>query len=378
MKNVLTLIAAAVLFASCGGDTENKTDKLRADLKAKQEEMEKLRKEIAQLEVEIANGAGGTTASGKPVRIKTVAYGTFEHSIDIQGRVDAEESVSVGPQMPGLVKRVYVRSGDKVSAGQVLAELDADAMSQQISALKVQRDLAKQVYDRQKNLWDQKIGTEVQYLQSKTQYEALESQVAAMQEQMEMSRIKAPMAGVVDDVNIKAGEMASPGFSNIVVVSTSKLRVKGEVAEAYVAQVKTGSPVNVYLPDANKTIPSKITYASRMISNMNRTFSVEVAMNPNEENVVPNMIAIMKINDYKNDSAIVVPLAVIQQNANGTNYVYVAVQKDKNLVAEKRDITYTRTYGGQAEIESGLQPGDQLITEGWNDLNPGDVISPLK
>lgn len=378
MKNVFTLIIAAALFASCGGDTGNKTDKLKADLKAKQEELEKLRKEIALLEVEIANGEGGTTTAGKPVKIESIAYSRFEHNIDIQGKVDAEESVSVGPQMPGLVKSVYVHTGDKVAAGQVLAEIDSDALGQQLASLKVQRDMAKQVYDRQKNLWDQKIGTEVQFLSAKTQYEALDRQVSAMQEQMEMARIKAPIGGVVDEVNIKAGEMASPGFSNIMIVNTSKLRVTGEVAEAYVSKVKTGSAVNVYLPDADKTIPSKITYASRMINNMNRTFSVEVAMNANEENVVPNMIAIMKINDYKNDSALVIPIAIIQQNANGTNYVYVAVQKDKNLVAEKREVSYTWTYNGMAEIETGLQPGDQLITEGWNDLNPGDVIAPLK
>ena len=149
--------------------------------------------------------------------------------------------------MPGLVKRVYVQAGDKVSAGQVLAELDADAMTQQLAALKTQRDLSKQVYDRQKNLWDQKIGTEIQFLQMKAQYEAIESQVKAVQEQIDMAKIKAPMAGVVDGVNIKAGEMASPGYSNIVLVNTSNLRVKAEVAESYITKVKTGSSVNVIL-----------------------------------------------------------------------------------------------------------------------------------
>lgn len=374
MKNVLTLIAAAAIFASCGGGAVNKRDQL----KVKMEEMEKLRAEIAQLEVDIANEEGGTTASGKPVKIQALSYTNFQHSIDVQGRVDAEESVSVGPQMPGLVKRVYVHAGDKVSEGQVLAEIDADALNQQLAALKIQRDLAKQVFDRQKNLWDQKIGTEVQYLSAQTQYEALDKQVAAMQEQIDMAKIKAPIAGVVDEVNIKAGELANPGFSNIVIVNTNNLRVKGEVAEAYVAKVKTGNDVSVYLPDAGKTIPTKITYAGKMISNMNRTFNVEVALAPNEENVVPNMIAVMKINDYKNDSAIVVPLAIIQQNANGTNYVFIAAQKGKDLVAEKREITYTWTYNGMAEITSGLQPGDQLITEGANELNPGDIVAPLK
>lgn len=377
MKNVIVLLSTALIFASCGSDAK-KGDNLNEELKAKKAAFEVLRNEIAQLELQIAKNSGGNTSNGKPVKLQTLAITTFEHSIDIQGRVDAEESVSVGPQMPGLVKRVLVHSGDKVSAGQVMAEIDADAMIQQLASLKIQRDLAKQVYERQTNLWNQKIGSELQFLQTKTQYEAIEKQVLSMQEQIEMAKIKAPISGVVDAVNMKAGELAAPGYTNIVIVNTSKLRVKGEVAEAYVSKVRTGNKVNVVLPDANKTVESKVTYAGQMINSMNRTFSVEVALASNEADVVPNMIAILKINDYKNDSAIVIPVAIIQQNANGTNYIYVAVVQDKNVVAQKREITYSRTYNGMAEISSGLLAGDQLIIEGANELNEGDIVAPLK
>ncbi len=375
-RNLITLLALAVIFTSCGG-AESKEDKL----KAKKEQMEVLRKEIVDLEMEIAKSDTTKGTEGKPVKIMALAIDTFEHSIDIQGRVDASESVSVGPQMPGLVKRVYVQAGDKVSAGQVLAEIDADAMTQQLASLKTQRDLSKQVFDRQKNLWDQKIGTEIQFLQTKAQFEAIESQVKAVQEQIDMAKIKAPIGGVVDAVNIKAGELASPGFSNIVIVNTNNLRVKGEVAESYISKVKTGSAVSVFLPDAGvsgKTLNTKVTYAGKMINNINRTFNVEVALASNEQDVAPNMVAVLKINDYKNDSAIVIPLSIVQQNANGTNYVYVAKQSGENLVAEKREVTYTWTYNGMAEVTSGLVAGDQLVLEGAADLNPGDVIAPLK
>lgn len=378
MKKLITLLAVAVIFASCGGGETGKKEKLEADLAAKKSALEAIRKEIADIELQLAEMSDSNQVVGKPVRLVTLALDTFEHSIDIQGHVDAQESVSVGPQMPGLVKRVYVNAGDKVSAGQVLAEIDADAMVQQLASLKTQRDLSKQVYDRQKNLWDQKIGTEIQFLQTKAQYEAIESQVKAVQEQIDMAKIKAPIAGVVDDVNIKAGELASPGFSNIVLVNTNNLRVKAEVAESYITKVKTGSAVNIQLPDAGRTINTKVTYAGKMINQMNRTFNVEVQLAPNEQDVAPNMIAILKISDYTNDSAMMAPLAIIQQNANGTNYVFVAVEKDGKLVAEKRNVTYTWTYNGMAEITSGLKTGDQLIVEGASELNEGDVVAPIK
>ena len=375
MKNAIVLITAiALFFASCS--EEKKKEKLQAELKSKKEEFEKLRGEIQALETELNAYDSSKTSSGKTVKLLTIAPTKFTHSIDIQGRVDAEESVSVGPQMPGMIKRVNVQPGDKVAAGQVLAELDADAMIQQLSALKIQRDLTKQIYDRQQNLWDQKIGTEIQLLQIKAQYEAMEKQVAALQEQIDMSRIKAPMAGTVDQVGLKVGEMASPGFTTIVIVNTSKLRVKGEVAEGYVAKVKQGCDVQIVLPDANnKIIETKMTYAGRLINKLNRTFNVEVAIAPNETDVVPNMVAVMKINDHTNDSAKVVPLAAIQQGADGKNYVYVAVKKDGKYFAERREISFTVSYNGYAEIETGLNYNDMVVTEGYADLNAGDEIS---
>jgi RND family efflux transporter MFP subunit len=375
MKKTLALFGIISLFAAaCGGGGESK----EAKLKAKMAEFEALRKEIYDLKIDIAKSDTTKSDQGKPVRISTLSVTTFKHSIDIQGRVDADETVTVGPQMPGLVKNVFVHAGDNVRAGQILATLDADAMSQQLAGLKIQRDLAKDVADRQKNLWDQKIGTEMQYLQSKTQFEALEKQISAMQQQINMSSLKAPIDGVVDAVNIKAGEMASPGFSNIIVVNTSKLRVKGEVAEGYVSMVKTGNPVSLYFPDANKTVESKITYSGRMINNLNRTFSIEVALPSREEGIVPNMISVIKINDYSNDSALVVPLSSIQQTSDGKTFVYVAVKnKEGKMTAEKRAVTYSMTYNGFAEIKpgQGLSQGDQLITDGGADLNPGDVVS---
>lgn len=373
MKNLIAILtASALLFSSCGG--ERNADKIKEEIKSKQQEVDALNKEIATLRTELAKLDTTKTTNGKPVKLVTVALSGFVHSIDVQGHVEADESVTVGPQMPGLVKRIYVQAGDHVSAGQVLAEIDADAMIQSLNALKTQRDLAKTVYDRQKNLWDQNIGTEIQYLQAKAQYEAVEKQVAAVNEQIDMAKIKAPMEGTVDQVNMKTGEIAAAGFSGIVIVNTSKLRVKGQLAESYIAQVHTGNIVTVQFPDAKKTIESKVSYAGQMINKMNRTFNVEVLLNPNEKNIVPNMAAIMKITDYRNDSAIVAPVSCIQQGTDGKTFVYVAVKKDGKTTAEKREVTYDKSYEGMAEILTGLQPGDQLITEGYSELNPGDII----
>lgn len=376
MKKMLALFGILSFLASCGGGKVDKVAELKNQINAKKTEMSKLQGEIAKLEADLAAEDSSSIKKGKAVQILTLAPTRFSHSIDIQGRIDAQESVSVGPQMPGMIKRVTVSAGDRVSAGQILAELDADALFQQLAALKVQRDLTKQIFDRQRNLWDQKIGTEVQFLQAKAGFEAIDKQVGALEAQIDMARIKAPMAGVIDHVGLKVGEMASPGLSTILIVNNSKLRAKGEVAEGYIAKVKNGNPVQIILPDANnKVIDAKVTYAGRIINTLNRTFNIEVAIAPNTEDVVPNMVAILKIGDYNNDNALVVPLACIQQSSDGKNFVYVAVSKGNKFIAERREITYNLSYNGNVQIDTGLKAGDKVITEGYADLNNGDEVA---
>jgi multidrug efflux pump subunit AcrA (membrane-fusion protein) len=118
-----------------------------------------------------------------------------------------------------------------------------------------------------------------------------------------------------------------------------------------------------------------MTYAGRMINKLNRTFNVEIALAPEEKDVVPNMVAVIKIRDHVNDSAKVVPLSCIQQGADDKNYVFVAVKKDGKTIAERRDITFSNTYDGKAEIETGLNFNDVVVTEGYADLNTGDEIA---
>jgi membrane fusion protein, multidrug efflux system len=216
-KSIVLISLTALITFSCNKQKEG--DNLKENLKSKIEEFEKLRKEITEIKIEIAKNDPAQMDRGKAVAIVALGLSSFNHSIDIQGKVEADESVTISPTFPGLVTTVFVTSGDRVKAGQVLAQIDISPMKQQLDALKLQRDLLEDIYNRQKKLWDLKIGTEIQFLQSKTQYEATEKQVTGLQLQISMASLKAPMDGVVDAVHMKAGEIAVAGFSSIVVVN---------------------------------------------------------------------------------------------------------------------------------------------------------------
>ena len=188
-----------------------------------------------------------------------------------------------------------------------------------------------------------------------------------------MTRIKSPINGTVDAVDIKVGQAVMPGIPAIRVVNFSKLKVKGEVAETYVSKVKKGDAVVIYFPDINKEITSKVSYSAKVINTLNRTFTVEVDLDTKEAEYHPNMIAILKIVDYETPATFVAPINTIQ-NSQTEKFVFVAANENGKTVATKKTVTVGLTYNGKAEITSGLSKGDQLITTGYQDLNNGEEV----
>src|ERR1700749_1148294 len=270
MKNKLIYISIATLMMACGKPDQKTT------LEALKKQKSEIETKISKIEEELAKS--DTTKKEKSVEVVAapLAPQTFKTYIEIQGRIDADENVALSTEMPGTVTKINVKVGDVVSKGQVLAETDARATQQQMQDLQTNLDLAKQVYDRQKNLWDQKIGTEIQYLQAKTTKESLENKIASIQEQIRMSKIISPINGTVDMVNIKVGQSVMPGLNAITVINFSNLKVKADVAESYANRIKTGNEVQILFPDTKDSIDAKVSYASRAISALSRTFNVEV------------------------------------------------------------------------------------------------------
>ena len=366
MKNKFLYIIIASVVVACGTpDKKAELEKLRTQKAA-------IETKIIALEEELAKS---DTTKVKLVDVVAVPLipQSFKTYIEVQGRIDADENVSLSSEMPGTVTKINVKVGDEVSKGQVLAETDTRIVMQQISDLQTNLDLATQVYQKQKNLWDQKIGTEIQYLQSKTTKESLENKVSTMQEQIRMSKIVSPINGTIDAINIKIGQAIAPGIPAINVINFSNLKVKADVAESYSARVNSGNEVQIFFPDMKDSITSKVNYAARAINNLTRTFGVEVLLGNNKE-YHPNMVAKLKINDYKSATPkIVVPVKFIQK---GTNENFVLLALDGKVV--KNVIKISHEYNGLAEISEGLKDNDLLITEGYDLINEGDNVNVKK
>ena len=364
----ITLTLLVVLLAACG-----KPQDKNAELASLKDQKSKLEAQIAVLEKEVGATPGAAQRT-KTVGLTEVTTAPFRHYIDLQGKVDAKDNVPVTAKMPGVLTRILVKNGDNVRRGQLLAQMDDNVMSSSLSELELQLRTAEDVYNRQKGLWDQKIGTEMQFIQARSQKEAAEQRIVTLKQQLGQSRIYAPISGTVDLVILKIGQAISPGMPLCNILNLSKLKVQGEVTEAYASKVRQGDQVVVSFPDLNKEITTKVTYVSKTINPMTRTFSVECLL-PASSDYRANMVAVMKIVDYQNPKAVTIPVNLVQTADDGEFVLVAEKTGDKTAVAKKVLIKTGNNYSGNVEITSGLKAGDLVISTGFQEINSGETVA---
>jgi RND family efflux transporter MFP subunit len=367
MKKLLYIPAVLVLLAAaCTNKPKDKKAEL-ADLKKQQAD---LNAKITKLQAEV-----GTTDSAKTTDVSTVVLqsSTFTNYVQIQGKIDAQDNVVAYPQASAIITNLYVKAGDRVHKGQVLAQLDNNVLLQNIAQTEAQVNLNQTLYNRQKNLWDQKIGTEVQFLQAQTTLQASKRALAGLKQQASLYKIISPINGTVDQMDLKLGQAISPANPvGIRIVNADALKVKADVPESYSGSVNTGNEVKILVPDANDSLVTKVTFAAKVIDPTSRSFGVEVKL-PVRKTLRPNMTAIIQIANYTRSNTIAVPVKAIQKSESG-DYVFL----NQNGIAKKVNVKSGATYGGQTEILSGLKAGDILVTEGATEIEDGDKIKVLE
>jgi membrane fusion protein, multidrug efflux system len=369
-------ITSVVFFTSCGssGDPVAKQKEELAKLKDQQAA---LTTKVQKAEEALAKVDSSSTKKEKTklVTIQPATEISFTHFIDLQGKIDALNIAFVTPRngSGGQVTGIYVKKGDVVKKGQLLLKLDDALLNQQLATARQQLSFAQNLYDRRKNLWDQQIGSEVELVTAKNQVDQAQHSVDLVNKQIEQTRVYADISGVADDVNIRLGEFFT-GNNQIRIVNTTELKAVAQVPENYLGKVKVGSNVKVVIPELNnKTINTKITVTGKTIDPSNRGFYIETKL-PFDKDFYPNQVAVVKIQDYVNPKAITIPVNSLQNDENG-KYVMIAVKDGGRLLTRKKSVSVGMMYGDQVEVLSGIQAGDEIITEGYQGLYDNQPIT---
>lgn len=387
MKKIPILLLSAIVIASCGGDKKSTEAIIESGnletIRAKRAEIV-LQQSAINEELKAIDEAISKLDTVKKLPLVTVFKAEkkeFNHFIEIQGDVETKKNVILYPEYSGTLTRVYVKEGQKVTKGQLLASIDDGGLSQQLSQIEVQAALAKTTFERQEKLWNQKIGSEIQYLQAKANYEAQQNAVNQMKSQVAKTTIRAPFSGIVDDVMSEQGTVVSAGMSEVIrIVNLGDMYIEAEVPETYLSSVTEGKKVDIYFPVLEEHISSNVRQVGNYINPSNRTFKIEVSVPNNKKTIKPNLTAQLKINDYTNSGAILIPQSVLSENANGDQYIYVTNQSENasEFIAKRVIVITGKTEGDFVEILEGVKNGDTIINEGARSVKDGQFVQILK
>lgn len=383
-QSYIIILVSAILF-SCEGDKNTVQEVIASQnlelIRSKKTELDAASQEInAKLKL-LEREIKSLDPQEKIPLITTFTANevVFNHFVELQGNVTTKQNLVIFPEFSGILKQVYVKEGQKVNKGQILAKIDDGGLSQQLSQLNIQVALAKTTFERQERLWNQKIGSEIQYLQAKATYEGQLEATKQLQQQVAKTEVRAPFSGTIDDVITEQGSVVLPGQSMLFrIVNLNNMFIETDVPERYISDIIAGKNVKVNFPVLAKEVDAKVRQAGNYINPANRTFKVEVAFPNKDKAVKPNLTAKIKINDYTNTKAILIPQSIISENAKGEQYVYTIVDKVNNKAKVKREIIKTgKTQGDYIEVLSGIKNNEEIIEEGARSVKEGQEVKVL-
>ena len=389
MKNIYLLIIITVFLNSCSNEKEPSLEEILATndvelLKSRKSEIDAKLEELTLSLNQLNNKLSVLNKDRNTPLITTITTSEqkFNHFIELQGNVKTKQNVLVYPEMPGILNKVYVKEGQKVKKDQILATIDDGGLSQQLLLLKSNEQLAKTTFERQKRLWDQQIGSEIQYLQAKTSYDSQKNATRQLKKQLGKFTIRAPFSGIIDDVFKEKGTVVAPGPGAELfrIINLSDMYVETDVPESYISSIKKNKMVEVNFPILGRSYDSSIRQVGNFINPTNRTFRIEVGIPNLDGEIKPNLTAKLRLNDYTNKNAILIPQSIISENAKGQQFIYVVKDnKEKNQVyAERLVIETGKTNGDFIEVTKNLDANVEVILEGARSVNNGQVVKVIK
>ena len=377
MSLLYSLAPLIAFIISCGDPvTEQNPESVRDSIAEYRQQITNLNREIRRMENTLsAMGERVTAREATRVRVNELKPGNVDHYFRINGSVEAVLDATISPELSGLIENINVSRGDRVNAGQILARLNTSVIENNIEEVRTNLQMAETIYERQRRLWEQDIGSEIQYLEARNRYQGLESSLISMESQLGLANLRAPFQGIVDDISTWEGEMAMPGSPVMQIINLDNLYVNTDVSERYLPDINSGDSVILrfpVFPDYEAHVP--IYRLGNIINPENRSFRLQLRISNPGERFKPNMVATLGIRSFTAIDVISIPSILIKQDVQGY-FVYVARRnQDGNYNAEQVYLERGPESEGRTVIDSGLEDGELLITDGHNQVGDGDPI----
>jgi len=374
--NKYTLLLLILILSSCDSNT----------LDSKKDRLDKLNNSLLDIELEIKNLEEEIELLDSGFNKKNYVYistispdvNKFFHKVKLRGTVFSRSNVLLNPEIIGRLKRIYVKEGDSVIKGQILAEINADVLNNSILEIETNLELFKVIYERQKNLWENNIGSEIEYLKSKSNYDALLKRFKTNKIQLLKYKIVSPFNGMIDKVFLNEGEMSSPVSPIFRIFSGKDSYLNIDASEAYIGKFNIKDNVDIVIPNSDTKVESKILSIGQVIDVQNRSFSIEINIPESlQELVKPNQVIVVEMVDYSNPNAILIPSNVIYSD-DMREYVFGTKEFDGTIIAKKIPVIVGKSYNYKSEILEGLDGSEIIIDKGSTEVIEGAYVQIIK
>ena len=365
------LIVILTFIVSCTNDTldskKKRVDELKNSLVEIYSEIDMLEEEISIID---------STFGGKNYELVTTIEPSskeFIHEINLRGNVVSMMNIMIVSEVIGKYKRIFVKDGQFVKKGDVLATINSDVIDINLKEIETNLILLKTIYDRQSNLWDNKIGSEIDYLRAKSNYESIKSRFEATKRQIAKFKITAPFSGIIESTSARVGEISSPGVPAFSIYNENDSYIEIDVSENYGNSFKVGDNAKLILEN-DSVIVTSILSVGQVINPINRTFKIGVEIPFDlKESLKPNQIINLKLIDYRNENSISIPSNIIYSDERG-NYIFIIDEFDGENVARKIPILIGKSSNYMTEVLSGLLGKEQVIDKGSSNVVDGSYV----
>ena len=306
------------------------------------------------------------------VSVHKINKQVFSHFHKVQGSVVSKKMAYIRPEINGPVKVMYVKEGDYVNKNQKLLSLSVDLLRSQLSEMEQQLSFITFIYEKQKSLYKEGVTTEIKLKEAENNVENLKNSRATLLTQIEKSTIYAPFEGYIESSMVQLGESISPINPIFHLVGIKDLYVTADVSENLLSEIKINNPVVAYFPSIDKTIEGlKLTRLGKLVNSANRTVKIEAKLNRHSQDLIPNLMGEVSINDYTNDSAICLFSRLILKNADGDTFVKSLNKDDKVVVIA---VKTGKQQGDLVEILTPLSEGTRIIDRGKSTVLEGQKV----
>ena len=384
-KLIITL--SLILFLSCNSSRNSSINDLinKGDL----ETLKKKKKEYVDLmndlRLDLNEINNGIMLLDENEQIQVISkFNVIEKEfttyVELQANLKSRKNVVILSEFQGALKNLFVREGQLVKKGKLLAEINDSGLKEQLDQMLIQANYTKDNFDRVKRLWEKNIGSEMQFLKAKSDFETNNKMVEQIRDQLSKTKIYAPFDGEIDEIISNLGSNLVPGSPIIRVVNLDIIYAEAQVPEKYVSSIELGTEALVSIPLLNKEVTSKIVQSGNFINPNNRTFRVEAPVENKDKRIKQNLNARIKIKNYSNIKALVVPLRVIREDASGRPFIYKLTETDKKdiLLTVKIFVETGANNDEEIEITKGLSIGDIIVLEGANNVEDNQRVRVIE